>query len=155
MKKKSNPINPSNPYEIKPIKSIWNQNQIKRIYLANANQTHHQSQPHPAPLTSHIKPIKPTVDQPIHHHWAQATSAFLSCVSQFPIAIHFSFKEYCHGWERSEIGEEGEMGLWKEEYTRPEGTQSSPALDWVFFLVDFSSELFTDVGLNCLPRGFL
>ena len=73
--------------------------------------------------------------------------------SQLPFIS--SFKEYCHGWERSEIGEEGEMGLWKEEYTRLEGTQSSPALDWVVFLVDFSSELFTDVGLNCLPRGFL
>ena len=73
--------------------------------------------------------------------------------SQLPFIS--SFKEYCHGWERSEIGEEGEMGLWKEEYTRLEGTQSSPALDWVVFLMDFSSELFIDVGLNCLPRGFL
>ena len=40
------------------------------------------------------------------------------------------WEERCHGWERSEIGEDGEMGLWKEEYT--------PALDW-----------------GCLPRGFL
>ena len=55
-----------------------------------------------------------------------------------PLPFISSFKEYCHGWERSEIGEEGEMGLWKEEYTRPEGTQSSPALDWVVFLMDFS-----------------
>ena len=133
MKKKSNPINPSNPYEIKPIKSIWNQNQIKRIYLVNANQTHHQFQPHPAPPTFHIKPIKPTVDQPIHHHWAQATSTSLSCVSQFPTTIHFSFKEYCHGWEMSEIGKEGEMGLWKEEYTR-----------W--------NPIFAGVGLGCLPQ---
>ena len=54
-----------NQNQIKPIKSIWNQNQIKpikRIYPSNANQTHHQSQPPPTPPSSHIKP---TVDQPI------------------------------------------------------------------------------------------
>ena len=46
------------------------------------------------------------------------------------------FKEYCHGWERSEIGEEGEMGLWKEEYTR-------------------GNPIFAGVGLGCLPRVFI
>ena len=42
-----------------------------------------------------------------------------------------SFKEHCHGWERSEIGEEGEMGLSK---------------NWV---------VFASVGLGDVPRGFL
>ena len=62
-----------------PIKPIWNQNQIepiKWIYPSYANQTHHQSHPHPAPPNSHIKlikptsdqPIKPIADQPIHHY---------------------------------------------------------------------------------------
>ena len=54
--------------------------------------------------------------------------------SQLPFIS--SFKEYCHGWERSEIGEEGEMGLWKEEYTK-------------------GNLIFVGVGLGCLPRGFL
>ena len=71
--------------------------------------------------------------------------------SQLPFIS--SFKEYCHGWERSEIGEDGEMGLWKEEYTR--GTRSSSVSDWVVFLVDFSSELFASIRPNCLPRVFI
>ena len=37
----------------------------------------------------------------------------------------------------------------------PEGTQFSLASDWAVFLVDFFSELFVDIGPNCLPRGFL
>ena len=37
----------------------------------------------------------------------------------------------------------------------PEGTRSSPASDWVVFLVDFSSKLFAGIGPNCLPHGFL
>ena len=41
--------------------------------------------------------------------------------------------------------EDGEMGLWKEEYIR-----GNP-----IFLVDFSSELFVGIGLAHLPRGFL
>ena len=37
---------------------------------------------------------------------------------------------------RGEIREEGEMGLWKEKYTR-------------------GNLIFTGIGLGCLPRGFL
>ena len=86
-------LNRSNPYEKiqtnQPIKSIWNQNQIKpikRIYPTNplpinpsnppsinpstttefwsTHQTHRRST-HPPPSSSQIKPIKPTADQPI------------------------------------------------------------------------------------------
>ena len=38
-------------------------------------------------------------------------------------------------WERSEIEEEAEMGLEKEEYTK-------------------GNPIFAGVGLGCLPRGF-
>ena len=54
--------------------------------------------------------------------------------SQLPFIL--SFKEYCHGWERSEIGEEGEMGLSKEEYTK-------------------GNPICAGVGLGYLPCGFL
>ena len=47
-----------------------------------------------------------------------------------------SWEERCHGWEMSEIGEDGEMGLWKEEYTR-------------------GNLIFAGVGLGCFPCGFL
>ena len=56
------------------------------------------------------------------------------------------FKEHCYGWETIEIGEKGEMGLWKTGL-------SLPASDWVTFIVDFASELFAGVGHRLLFSG--